>query len=86
MSTQRRSPEELFENAVAATRDQSIDPQIVAAARDRVARRLTAELDGVLDGAVGGEVALERRDLRAEDEAARIDDTADRRIQFVPQL
>ena len=46
MSTQRRSPEELFETAVAAARDQSIDPQIVDAARDRVARRLAAELDG----------------------------------------
>ncbi len=45
MSTQRRNPEELFDQAVAAVRDQAIDPQTLAAARDRVARRLAAELD-----------------------------------------
>ena len=46
MSTQRQNPEEMFERAVAAARDQAIDPQVVAAARERVARRVAAEVDG----------------------------------------
>ena len=47
MSIERRNPEELFDQAVAAARDQPIDPQTMVAARDRVARRLAAELDPV---------------------------------------
>jgi ferric-dicitrate binding protein FerR (iron transport regulator) len=44
MSTQRVNPEELFDRAVAAVRDESIDPQMVDAARERVVRRVAAEL------------------------------------------
>jgi hypothetical protein len=45
MNAQRPNPEELFDRAVEAVRDEALDPQLVAAARDRVARRLAAELD-----------------------------------------
>jgi hypothetical protein len=50
MSIERRNPEELFDSAVAAARDQPLDAQAMAAARDRVARRLAAELDETSDG------------------------------------
>jgi hypothetical protein len=45
MNAQRPNPEELFDRAVEAVRDEALDPQLVAAARDRVARRLAAGLD-----------------------------------------
>ncbi|MCM2268999.1 MAG: FecR domain-containing protein [Thermoanaerobaculia bacterium] len=45
MNAQRPNPEELLDRATAAVRDEAIDPQLLAAARDRVARRLAAELD-----------------------------------------
>jgi len=47
---QRPNPEELFDRAVAAIRDEPMDPQTVAAARHRVARRLAAELDAPAAG------------------------------------
>jgi len=45
MNAQRPNPEELFDRAVEAVRSEPIDPQVVAAARERVARRLRSELD-----------------------------------------
>jgi hypothetical protein len=40
------NPDELLDAAVDAVRDEAVDPQLLAAARERVARRLAAELDG----------------------------------------
>jgi hypothetical protein len=49
MSTQRVSPEELFDRAVAAVRDESLDPKVVESARERVARRVAADLAVTVD-------------------------------------
>jgi len=44
MNSERKNPEQLFDDAVAAVRDEAIDEATVAAALGRVERRLTAEL------------------------------------------
>jgi hypothetical protein len=54
MSTQRVNPEELFDRAVAAVRDESIDPRLVETARQRVARRVAADLDLAAGADAGG--------------------------------
>jgi len=58
MNAQRPNPDELFDRAVAAVRDEPIDAPTLAAARERVARRLTAELEApageVLDHRIRG--------------------------------
>ena len=55
MSTQRTHPEELFDRAIAAVREERVDPQIVDAARDRVARRVAAEVQPVSDDEQGAD-------------------------------
>jgi hypothetical protein len=54
MNGKRSNPEELFDRAVAAVRGESIDPRTLAAARERVARRLRAELDAPVEPAGAG--------------------------------
>jgi hypothetical protein len=52
VNTNRPDPETLLDAAVAAVRDEPIDPQTLAAARARVARRLEAELAPAVPGEV----------------------------------
>lgn len=52
MTTNRQTPDEIFDAAVAAVRDQPLDAQTVAAAQARVARRLEAELALPAEGEV----------------------------------
>src|SRR5262245_66000691 len=63
MSTQRVNPEELFDRAVAGAREESIDPRVIDAARERVARRIAADLEAT----PGADANARGASARAED-------------------